>query len=344
MNPNYLYDRHIGLSKDEVKELVKETGYSTLDDLIDNTVPKNIRLNKRLNLPAPLTEDQYLAYLKKLASKNKIYKSYIGMGYYDTHTPSVILRNIFENPSWYTSYTPYQAEISQGRLEALLNFQTMVVSLTGMELANASLLDEGTAAAEAMTMMYNLRSRKAVKEGVNKIFIDSNIFPHTLAVVKTHAYPHDIEVVVGNYATVELDNSYFGVILQYPAADGKVEDYSQFVSKAKEHDIKVAVAADLMSLVILTPPGQWGADIVFGNTQRFGQPMGYGGPHAAYFATLEKYKRNIPGRIIGVSVDARGNYALRMALQTREQHIKREKATSNICTAQASVSWTTSTR
>ncbi len=335
MNPNYLYNRHIGLTDDEIKEVVKEIGFETLDQLIENTVPADIRLKKPLHLPEPLAEDKYLEYIKKLASKNQVFKSYIGMGYYDTHTPSVILRNIFENPSWYTSYTPYQAEISQGRLEALLNYQTMIVSLTGMELANASLLDEGTAAAEAMTMMYNLRSRKVVKEGVNKLFVDNNLFPQTLAVIKTHAYPIGVEVVSGNYQTTELDESFFGAILQYPAADGKVEDYSGLVASWKEKDIKVAVAADLMSLVILTPPGQWGADIVFGNTQRFGQPMGYGGPHAAYFATLEKYKRNVPGRIIGVSVDARGNYALRMALQTREQHIKREKATSNICTAQA---------
>ncbi len=335
MNPNALYGRHIGLTEEEIKNMVKELGYNSLDELIEDTVPANIRLSNKLNLPEPLTEDKYLEYIKSLASMNKVYKSYIGMGYYDTHTPSVILRNIFENPSWYTSYTPYQAEISQGRLEALLNFQTMVVSLTKMELANSSLLDEGTAASEAMSMMYNLRSRKAVKEGVNKLFVDENIFPQTLAVLKTHAYPIGVELVVGNFKEFEGDESFFGAIIQYPTADGKVEDYKDFVSKLKEKEIKVAVAADLMALVLLTPPGVWGADIVFGSTQRFGTPMGFGGPHAAYFATLEKYKRNVPGRIIGVSVDAKGNYALRMALQTREQHIKREKATSNICTAQA---------
>ena len=335
MKTNFLYKRHIGVSDEEARKMANEIGYDSLDKLIDDTIPANIRMDGKLNLPNPLSEDKYLEYIKFLASKNKIYKSYIGMGYYDTFVPSVILRNIFENPSWYTSYTPYQAEISQGRLEALLNFQTMVVSLTGMELANASLLDEGTAAAEAMIMMYNLRSRKAIKEGVKKIFVDENIFPQTLSVIKTHAYPLGIEIIIDSYKKVELDNSYFGVLLQYPAADGKVENYKDFVLNAKNKDIKVAIAADLMSLVILTPPGQWGADIVFGTTQRFGQPMGYGGPHAAYFATLEKYKRNVPGRIIGISVDVRGNYALRMALQTREQHIKREKATSNICTAQA---------
>ena len=335
MKPNHLQERHIGLSQEDMKLMLEAIGYSSLDQLIDDTVPKNIRLKKDLNLPEPLSEDKYLEYVKSLADKNKIYKSYIGLGYYDTHTPSVIFRNIFENPTWYTSYTPYQAEISQGRLEALLNFQTMVLSLTKMEVANSSLLDEGTAACEAMTMMRNMRSRKAVKAGVNKLFVDKNIFPQTLSVLRTHAYPLGIELVVDDYKNIILSEEFFGVILQYPAGDGKVEDYSDFVKKAKEFDIKVAVAADLMSLVLLTPPGEWGADIVFGSTQRFGQPLGYGGPHAAYFAALEKDKRVIPGRIIGVSVDKNGKPALRMALQTREQHIKREKATSNICTAQA---------
>jgi len=335
MKSNNLYSRHIGLSEEETNKLVKETGYNTLEELIDSTVPQNIRLKNELKLPEPFSEDKYLEYSKKLASYNKIYKTYIGMGYYDTHTPSVILRNIFENPSWYTSYTPYQAEISQGRLEALLNFQTMIISLTKMELANSSLLDEGTAASEAMSMMYNLRSRQAVKSGVKKLFVDKNIFPQTLDVILTHSEPLGVEVETGDYKNFTPSADYFGVILQYPAADGKVEGYSKFVEEVKKFDIKVAVAADIMALVLLTPPGEWGADIVFGSTQRFGTPMGFGGPHAAYFATLEKYKRNVPGRIIGVSIDARGKSALRMALQTREQHIKREKATSNICTAQA---------
>ncbi len=327
--------KHIGISPKDEEMILQAMGLKTLDELIDKTVPANIRLKDPLKLSAPLTENEYLKKIKQIAGKNKIFKSYIGQGYYETGIPSVIMRNIFENPSWYTSYTPYQAEISQGRLEALLNFQTAIVGLTKMELANASLLDEGTAAAEAMLMSFNLRSRQAVKSNVLKFFVDKNIFAQTLAVVETRANPFHIEIITGNFKTIKFDDSFFGALLQYPAADGKIEDYSGFVKKAHEKDIKVSVAADILSLALLTPPGEWDADIVFGSTQRFGIPMGFGGPHAAYFATREKYKRQMPGRIIGVSIDANEKPALRMALQTREQHIKREKATSNICTAQA---------
>ena len=315
--------------------MLDKIGVGSLDELIDKTVPQSIRLEKPLNLPEGISEYEYLNKIRQIASKNKLYKTYIGMGYYDTIFPSVIKRNILENPVWYTSYTPYQAEISQGRLEALLNFQTVVMDLTGMELANASLLDEATSAAEAMIMMFNSRSRKAVKNNVNKFFVDENIFPQNLEVIRTRAIPLGIELVVGDYNETELDDSYFGLILQYPAGDGKIVDYRDFVKKSKEKEIMVGVISDILSLTLLTPPGEWGADVVVGSTQRLGIPMGYGGPHAGYFATLEKFKRNVPGRIIGVSVDAQGKNALRMALQTREQHIKRERATSNICTAQA---------
>ncbi len=335
MNYKDFSERHIGISATDEATMLQSMGLKSIDELIEQTIPANIRLKTPLNLPAPLTENEYLKDIKKIAGKNKIYKSYIGQGYYETSIPSVILRNIFENPSWYTSYTPYQAEISQGRLEALLNFQTAIIGLTKMELANASLLDEGTAAAEAMLMSFNLRSRQAVKNNVLKFFVDKNIFSQTLAVLETRATPFHIEIVTGKFNEISLDETFFGAMVQYPAADGKIEDYSKFVTIAHEKDIKVSVAADILSLAILTPPGQWGADIVFGSTQRFGIPMGFGGPHAAYFSTLEKYKRQMPGRIIGVSVDANNKPALRMALQTREQHIKREKATSNICTAQA---------
>jgi glycine dehydrogenase len=282
-----------------------------------------------------LSEIRFSEHMKSLAQKNQIYRSYIGMGYYNTILPAVIHRNILENPGWYTSYTAYQAEISQGRLEALLNFQTMVSDLTAMDLANASLLDEGTSAAEAMIMLYNTRSRAQKKEGIKKFFVSELCFPQTIDLLKTRSEPLEIELVIGNHETVEIDNTFYGVILQYPAKYGEAIDYSAFTKKVKEKDISVVVAADLLSLSLLTPPGEWGADVVIGTTQRFGIPLGYGGPHAAYFATSEKYKRNIPGRIIGVSEDVNGNRALRMALQTREQHIKREKATSNICTAQA---------
>jgi len=327
--------RHNGPRDHELDEMLKTIGVSSLDELIDQTVPRNIRLRKPLNLPAPLSEHEYLGKIKALAGKNKIYKTYIGMGYYGTVTPSVILRNIFENPSWYTSYTPYQAEISQGRLEALLNFQTVVIDLTGMQIANASLLDEATAAAEAMIMMFNLRSRDAVKAGKNVVFVDQDIFPQTLDVIITRSAPLGIEVVTGCYSEYSYTGREFGAIVQYPSAKGTVRDYAAFTAKTHEAGALVAVAADIMSLALITPPGEWGADIVFGSTQRFGIPMAFGGPHAAYFACKDEYKRSMPGRIIGVSVDRHGNKALRMALQTREQHIKRERATSNICTAQA---------
>ncbi|MFP4524899.1 MAG: aminomethyl-transferring glycine dehydrogenase [Bacteroidales bacterium] len=328
-------DRHIGPRDEDLPVMLKKVGVKSLDELIDKTIPKSIQLDKPLELDEPMSEREYLEHLRNIGSKNKLYRSYIGLGYYDTITPSVIIRNILENPGWYTSYTPYQAEISQGRLEALINFQSVVMELTGMELANASLLDEASAAAEAMIMMANLRKRSAIKKGANKFFVDQNTFPQTLEVLKTRAEPLGIELIIDDYKKFDFDETVFGLIVQYPAGDGKIEDYKDFVNKAHENGTMVAVAADIMSLAILTPPGEWGADIVFGSTQRFGVPMGYGGPHAAYFATKEEYKRKVPGRIIGVSKDAQGNYALRMALQVREQHIKRERATSNICTAQA---------
>nr|HPN22825.1 glycine dehydrogenase [Tenuifilaceae bacterium] len=327
--------RHNGPRDHEIGEMLKVVGVSSIDELIDQTVPKNIRLKQPLNLPAPLSEYDYLGKIKGMASKNKLFKTYIGMGYYGTVTPSVILRNVFENPGWYTSYTPYQAEISQGRLEALLNYQTMVIDLTGMQIANASLLDEATAAAEAMVMMLNLRSRDAVKAGKNVVFVDKDVFPQTLDVITTRCAPLGVEVVTGCYSDYVYTGREFGAIIQYPSAKGTVRDYSAFVAKTHEAGALVAVAADLLSLALLTPPGEWGADIVFGTTQRFGVPMAFGGPHAAYFACKDEFKRSMPGRIIGVSIDRHGNKALRMALQTREQHIKRERATSNICTAQA---------
>jgi len=292
-------------------------------------------MQEALDIPVGISEYEYFNELRKLAGRNKLYRTFIGLGYYNTVFPAVIQRNILENPSWYTSYTPYQAEISQGRLEALLNFQTMIMELTGMEIANASLLDEATAAAEAMIMMFNIRPRARVKAGVNKFFVDTNIFPNTLDVLKTRAESLDIELVFGSYDSASLDDSYFGSLIQYPSGDGGIRDYRKFTEQAHEKEILVGVAADLLGLALIVPPGEWDADMVIGSTQRFGIPMGYGGPHAGYFATREKFKRNLPGRIIGVSVDRHGNPALRMALQTREQHIKRERATSNICTAQA---------
>jgi len=327
--------RHNGPRDHEIETMVKKVGVSSLDTLIEKAVPSSIMLDKPMQLGKGISEYEYLKKLKKIAAKNKLYKSFIGLGYYDTITPSVIHRNILENPGWYTSYTPYQAEISQGRLEALLNFQTVVMDLTGMELANASLLDEATAAAEAMIMLHNARPRKQAKAGADTFFVDENIFPQTLDVLETRAQPLGIEIQKGKFNQTKLDDKVFGAMVQYPAADGKIKDYKDFVTKAHENETAVAVIADIMSLAILTPPGEWGADVVVGSTQRFGIPMGYGGPHAGYFATREKYKRNIPGRIIGVSKDAQNKPALRMALQTREQHIKRERATSNICTAQA---------
>lgn len=315
--------------------MLAKSGVSSISELIDKTIPSHIRLKGELNISDAMTEQEYLTHINTIGAQNKVFKSYIGLGYNDTIVPSVILRNVLENPGWYTAYTPYQAEISQGRLEALLNFQTMVLDLTGMEIANASLLDEGTAAAEAMIMFYNSRSRNEVKEGKNKFFISEFAFPQTIDIVKGRAANLGIELVVGNPETFEGDATFFGALIQYPDALGRIQPIEGFISKMKAIEIRVAVAADIMSLVLLKSPGSMGADVVLGSSQRFGVPMGYGGPHAAYFACKEDYKRTIPGRIIGVSKDADDNIALRMALQTREQHIKRDKATSNICTAQA---------
>ena len=335
MITNNFIKRHNGPRQSETTHMLGAIGVESLDQLIDETVPSGIRLKQPLNLPIGVNEYEFINLLKAVGARNQIFRTYIGMGYYNTITPGVITRNILENPGWYTSYTPYQAEISQGRLEALLIFQTMVSDLTGMPLANASLLDEGTAAAEAMIMLFNSRSRQAVKDNANCFFVSSNLFPQTVDVLKTRAIPLGIELVFGNHGTFEFSGREFGAIIQYPDGNGEVCDYSLFVAKAHEKGVAVAVTADLLSLALLTPPGDWGADVVVGSSQRFGIPMGFGGPHAGFFATKEEYKRNIPGRIIGVSVDASGNRALRMALQTREQHIKRERATSNICTAQA---------
>jgi glycine dehydrogenase len=323
--------RHIAPSEADTAKMLKTIGVSTLDELIGQTIPQKIRLTKPLNLPAAKSEFDYLNTLKQTASKNKVFKSFIGKGYYDVIVPGVIQRNILENPGWYTQYTPYQAEIAQGRLQALLNFQTMVIDLTGMEIANASLLDEGTAAAEAMFMQYTLRKNN----NANVFFVSEELFPQTIDILKTRSEPYGIELRIGDHRTVELTDDMFGAIVQYPAGDGAVYNYADFAAKGHEKGIKLTVVADLMSLALLTPPGEWGADIVVGSSQRFGVPMGFGGPHAAFFATKEEYKRSIPGRIIGVTIDSAGNYALRMALQTREQHIRRDKATSNICTAQA---------
>jgi len=310
-------------------------GVESLDKLIEETIPSAIRMKAPLELENGISEYAYLNHIKALGAKNKIFKTYIGLGYYNTAAPSVIIRNILENPGWYTSYTPYQAEISQGRLEALLNYQTMVSDITGLPLANASLLDEATAAAEAMTMFMNSRSRAQVKENINKFFIASDLFPQSIEVLQTRALPLGIELVIDKAENFNFDSSFFGAIVQYPNQIGEITDYTSFIAKAHENNIFVAVAADIMSLALLKSPGEMNADVALGSTQRFGIPMGYGGPHAAYFATKESFKRNIPGRIIGVSVDRTGKRALRMALQTREQHIKRDKATSNICTAQA---------
>ena len=323
--------RHIAPNEADTAQMLKTIGVNSLDELIGQTIPARIRLKNPLNLPAAKSEFDYLNMLKQTASKNKVFKSFIGQGYYDVIVPGVIQRNILENPGWYTQYTPYQAEIAQGRLQALLNFQTMVIDLTGMEIANASLLDEGTAAAEAMFMQYSTRKNA----NANVFFVSQELFPQTIDILKTRSQPYGIELQIGDHRTVELTDNMFGAIVQYPAGDGEVYNYTDYAAKAHEKGIKLTVVADLMSLVLLSPPGEWGADIVVGNTQRFGVPMGFGGPHAAFFATKEEYKRSIPGRIIGVTIDSAGNYALRMALQTREQHIRRDKATSNICTAQA---------
>ncbi|MBE9041235.1 aminomethyl-transferring glycine dehydrogenase, partial [Oscillatoriales cyanobacterium LEGE 11467] len=321
--------RHNGSDSEAIGQMLEVLGLSSLDELIDRVVPGAIRMRSPLNLPAATSEYEALKELKAIASRNRVYRSFLGMGYHGCITPPVIQRNILENPGWYTAYTPYQAEIAQGRLEALLNFQTMVMDLTGMEIANASLLDEGTAAAEAMSMSYGVCKNKA-----NAFFVSADCHPQTIDVVRTRANPLGIEVIVGDWQSFDFETPIFGALLQYPATDGAIYDYSEFVAKAHETKAIVTVAADLISLALLTPPGEFGADIVVGSSQRFGVPMGYGGPHAAYFATREAYKRQIPGRMVGVSKDANGKPALRLALQTREQHIRRDKATSNICTAQ----------
>ncbi|MEO8822400.1 MAG: aminomethyl-transferring glycine dehydrogenase [Ginsengibacter sp.] len=327
--------RHIGPDENETREMLATIGVGSLEELIDNTVPAGIRLAKKLDVPGPMSEFEYLSELKTIANKNKVFKSYIGQGYYDTIVPSVILRNLFENPGWYTQYTPYQAEIAQGRLESLLNFQTMVSDMTALPIANASLLDEGTAAAEAMAMLFNHKNKDHDNIKAGKFFIDEKIFPQTKDILITRAKPVGIEPVFGDFKKAQLDETYFGAIVQYPNSEGSIEDHRNFIESAHNVNVQVIMATDLMALTLLTPPGELGADVAVGSSQRFGVPMGFGGPHAAFFSTKDEFKRNIPGRIIGVSVDAQNNRALRMALQTREQHIRREKATSNICTAQA---------
>jgi glycine dehydrogenase len=326
--------RHIGTGENDLNHMLKTIGVDSVDQLIYETIPTDIRLKNELNLAKPMTEYEYLNHIQELGKKNKVFKSYIGLGYHPAIVPAVIQRNVFENPGWYTAYTPYQAEIAQGRLEAILNYQTTVIELTGMEIANASLLDEGTAAAEAMTLLFDVRTRDQKKNNVSKFFVSEEILPQTLSVLQTRSTPLNIELVVGNHETFDFSSDFFGAILQYPGKFGQVHDYTAFIAKATENEIKVAVAADILSLAKLTPPGEMGASVVVGTSQRFGIPWGYGGPHAAFFATKDEYKRSMPGRIIGVSIDVNGNRALRMALGTREQHIKREKATSNICTAQ----------
>jgi len=338
MAANKFSDRHIGPREEDKKSMLSSIGLNSIEELISQTIPSKIRLKKELELDAPLTEYEYLNHITELGEKNKVYKSYIGLGYHSTITPSVIKRNIFENPGWYTAYTPYQAEISQGRLEALLNYQTTVIDLTGMELANASLLDEGTAAAEAMILAYNSRSKVLKQSDANQFFVSKDCLPQTIDILKTRSTPLGIELIIGDENSFAFNDKVFGCILQYPTVKGAINDYKKITAEAHANESMVVVAADLLSLSLLTPPGEWGADVVVGSSQRFGVPMGYGGPHAAFFATKDAFKRAIPGRIIGVSVDAQGNRALRMALQTREQHIKRDKATSNICTAQVLLS------
>ncbi len=327
--------RHIGPNEHDTKAMLATIGVADMEELISRTVPEAIRMNRKLNIPESISEAEYLRISKELSTKNKVFKNYIGQGYYDTLTPSVILRNIFENPGWYTQYTPYQAEISQGRLESLLNYQTMVSDLTGLPIANASLLDEATAAAEAMHMFLATLNKDHEKLDRPKFFVDEDVFPQTKDVVLTRATPLGVEIVTGDYRTATIDNSYFGALVQYPNDKGSVEDYRGFIEKVHAAGAYVAMATDLLALTLITSPGELGADVALGSAQRFGVPLGYGGPHAAFFSCSDDFKRAIPGRIIGVSIDANGNRALRMALQTREQHIKREKATSNICTAQA---------
>lgn len=327
--------RHLGPDEQETADMLKTVGVSNMDELIARTVPNAIRLEKPLSVPEAQSEAEFLQQLKETSLKNKLYRTYIGQGYYGTYTPNVILRNLFENPGWYTSYTPYQAEISQGRLESLLNFQTLISDMTGLELANASLLDEGTAAAEAMSMFFSSLNRNHDKLDRPKFFVDQEVYPQTKDIVITRATPLNIELVFGDYNTAEIDETYFGALVQYPNDKGTIVDYRAFINKVHDAGAYVAMATDLLALTLLTPPGELGADVALGSAQRFGVPLGYGGPHAAFLSTTDQFKRQMPGRIIGVSVDAQGNRALRMALQTREQHIKRERATSNICTAQA---------
>lgn len=332
-HPDRFVNRHLGPNKNELADMLKTIGVDSLEQLIDQTVPANIRYQNELNLPEAMSEFDYLNMLQGVAAKNKMFKTYIGLGYYPTITPPAILRNVFQNPGWYTPYTPYQAEIAQGRLEALLNFQTMVSDLTGLPIANASLLDEGTAAAEAMYMFYNVKNKRAKGNIANQFLVSTTVYPQTLDVIYARAEPLNIEVVLTD--NFDITDKTFGILLQYPDAQGQVSDYAAITEKAQAAGVYTAVTTDLMSLALLTPPGEWGADAVVGNSQRFGVPMGFGGPHAAFFATKDSFKRQIPGRIIGVSIDSNGDQALRMALQTREQHIRRDKATSNICTAQA---------
>ena len=334
MNTNLFENRHIGPDNKEIEKMLSTVKVETLDQLISETVPSNIHLKEELDLAPAMSEYEYLAHIKQLSEKNKVFKSYIGMGYHEAIVPSVIQRNILENPGWYTAYTPYQAEIAQGRLEALLNFQTMICDLTGMEIANASLLDEATAAAEAMALLFDVRERGKKKSGANKFFVSEEVLPQTLSLLQTRSTPIGIELVIGAHEDFDFSDDFFGAIIQYPGKYGQLFDYENFVTKATNNNIKVAVAADILSLIKLKAPGNFGASVVVGTSQRFGIPLGYGGPHAAFFATKTAYKRSIPGRIIGVTKDKNGDRALRMALQTREQHIKREKATSNICTAQ----------
>ncbi len=334
MNTDSFALRHIGPREEEIQEMLKAIGAESIDQLIDQTIPKDIKLKKALNLAPAMSEYEFLNHIHALGAKNKIYQTYIGLGYHNTHTPSVIKRNILENPGWYTAYTPYQAEIAQGRLEALLNYQTLITELSGMELANASLLDESTSAAEAMTLLFAVRERDQKKNEVVQFFVSDQVLPQTLSLLETRATPLGIQLVVGKAESFTFGKEFYGALLQYPGKQGQILDLEPFIQKAHENQIKVAVAADLLALVLLKSPGACGADVVVGTSQRFGIPLGYGGPHAGYFATREAYKRNIPGRIIGLTRDMDEQPALRMALQTREQHIKRDKATSNICTAQ----------
>ncbi len=334
MQDNFIF-RHIGITEQDAQQMLQTIGAGSVEELISSVIPANIRLSEPLKLDAPMTEAQFAAHIRELGKENRPLRSLIGMGYYSSASPAVIIRNILENPAWYTSYTPYQAEISQGRLEALLNFQTMVTSLTGMDISNCSLLDEASATAEAMSMMFASRSRDAVKQGRNVLFVDENIFPQTLDLLLTRSEPLGIELVVDNFYDYEFSGNEFGAVVQYPAANGEICDYEEFTATCHQNGVLVAAAVDILALALLKAPAEWGADIAVGSTGRFGIPLGYGGPHAAYLATKESFKRTMPGRIIGVTVDRLGNKALRMALQTREQHIKRDRATSNICTAQA---------